>query len=95
MTAQHHDELWVEFADICHQRKILQGGRTDWAWAHHAWRVLDFEQKQAAIEDVQERDAEDYTVARSLPQNYIRGRFWERPRRAPRISKAEEWLRDA
>ena len=85
-----HDEMWAEFMAICQRRGILQAGKTDWAWAHHAWKVLDAEQKLAAIEDVRDRDTEDYTVARALPQNYVKGRYWERPRRAPRRTRQQE-----
>ena len=99
MMPAHFDEQWAEFREICRTRDILPGGSFDWMWAAHAWQGLSTEQRLQAIEDAGKRDAEDYTVARSLPQNYLKGRYFERPHRKPAAavaaSKGDERLRNA
>lgn len=84
------DEQWTEFRRIARERDVLPGGEADWTWAYYSWRVLDAEQKIKAIEDVRTRDEEDYTIGRSLPQNYVKGRWWDRPQRKAKVSKREE-----
>lgn len=98
MMPAHFDEQWQAFREICRTREILLGGTSDWMWAAHAWQGLSVEQRLNAIEDAGTRDAEDYTVARSLPQNYLKGRYFERPQRkvaALPASKGDERLRNA
>lgn len=89
------DVQWAEFLRIAQERSVLSGGETDWTWAYSSWRVLDWEQKQKAIEDVRVRP-EDSPEMQSLPQNYIKGRKWQRPivdRKAG--NRLEEMWRDA
>lgn len=98
MMPAHFDEQWTEFREVCRSREILLGGSSDWLWAAHAWQALSVEQRLDALKDASTRDAEDYTVARSLPQNYLKGRYFERPHRksaATLATKGDERLRNA
>lgn len=84
MMPAHFDEQWKKFREICEQTGILPGGETDWIWAAHGWTRLDNEQRQKAIQDVKERNLEDYSIKEALPQNYIVGRYWTRPHKKPK-----------
>lgn len=78
------DEQWIELRKIAADRDVLLGSDNDWAIAHHAWRILDFFQKQAAIADVRDRPLGCNGLA-GLPQTYFAARKWERP-----MPKAQE-----
>lgn len=77
-TQELLDEQWKSFRGTAEQREVLPGGETDWMWSYHAWKALDFTQKQQAVQDVGIRPI-DTAEMKSLPQNYIKGRKWERP----------------
>lgn len=78
-TQEFLDEQWKTFRAAAEGRGVLRGGDMDWNWAFQAWRVLDYTQKTRAITDVQERPAESPELDKTLPQNYLKGRKWERP----------------
>lgn len=92
-SAEILDEQFAELRKIARDRGVLPGGSSDWTWAFQAWRVLDFQQKALALADVANRPADTPEMEKTLPQNYIKGRKWERPMPkvlALKLSRREE-----
>lgn len=72
------DEIWAEFRRAALEREVLPAGNEDWKGAWFAWKVLDTEQKLAALNDVRIR-APDSAEMKSLPVNYLKYKKWQRP----------------
>lgn len=65
----------------------MDGGEEDWKISRASWKVLDWEQKVAAIDGLKARAGTDDPVLKSLPQNYLAGKKWQRKVREPTIPR--------
>lgn len=77
------DEDWFEFR-VEAESAGMSGSEPDWneAWFFQ-WRVMSFEERFAARKGVSDRQGKDDPALKSLPQNYLQKRKWERKIRDP------------
>jgi hypothetical protein len=65
------------------ERAGVAGSSTDWSLAEAMYGKLDPDQKLASIAGMSKRTGSDDPVCKSLPQNIVGFRKWERPIREP------------
>jgi hypothetical protein len=78
---------WFEFKEVA-QRAGMDGGSVDYDQAWMTWRTLDLDQRAAALKGILDRvmaNATDDPALKSLVQNYLRQKKWERNIRHPVI----------
>jgi hypothetical protein len=77
------DEDWFEFR-IEAESAGMSGSEPDWddAWFFQ-WRVMSFEERFAARKGISDRLGKEDPAVKSLPQNYLKQRKWERKIREP------------
>lgn len=80
------DADWFEFR-IAAEESGMGGSEPDWddAFRWH-WRLMDFELRLAARQGLRDRMGTDDPAIKSLPQNYLKQRKWERPIRSPTVA---------
>lgn len=78
------DEQWIALQGACAEAG-RQWSQVDWmkAW-HGAWKVLDFEQKQAAVDGYRARKGTEDWCLTVAPLVYLRDRLWQRTVERPR-----------
>lgn len=80
------DADWFEFR-IAAEESGMGGSEPDWddAFRWH-WRLMDFGLRLAALQGLADRRGTDDPAIKSLPQNYLKQRKWERPIRSPTVA---------
>lgn len=98
------DEYFQEFKTLCVQageHGCLIGGDSDsWNHAWYAWTVLDASQRIDAISGIRRRveaEAWDDSILKSLPNNVLAKKTWNRPiaQGKRQLSRFEEMLKNA
>jgi hypothetical protein len=93
------EDGFTEFHQVA-EAAGMSGSDIDLAEARREWRVLDFEQRAAAIQGIHDRVAAgEYSDPAFVPSplNYLRRRKWQAPirdkRAGPRVRSVAEEMR--
>ena len=74
---------FLEFRKLCESLGV-DGSVEDWRMAANSWKVMDFEQRQEATKGMESRrGVPDDPVVKSLPQNILYGKKYQRKVREP------------
>lgn len=79
---KRHDKGFVDFR-ITAEHAGMSGSEPDWDVAEEYWRQLALAERVKAHEGIRAREGTDDPALRSLPQNYIKAKKWQRHIRGP------------